>query len=237
MDYDSFLELVQKRRSIRRFKPDPIPDEYINKVIDAAVCAPSGANSQPWEFLVIKDRATREKIAAIMAETREQVYRMEQTRPEALRHPGGRSLATREGFRDAPVLIVLLGDPRTAETYILHSYYTRRESNLVSGLATAFVYMHLAAASLGLGSQWLSSTASPYVQAMMKSLLQIPDPLYIYDTMALGYRAYEPRPRLMRSRDEVTHLERYEPAKARTDQQVRDYIVRIHQDRIDTKAG
>ena len=57
MDYDGFLELVTHRRSIRRFKPDPIPDDYVIKILDAAHYAMSGGNSQPWEFVVIKDPA------------------------------------------------------------------------------------------------------------------------------------------------------------------------------------
>ena len=44
MDYESFLELVKKRRSIRRFKPDPVPNEYVGKIIEAARWAPSGFN-------------------------------------------------------------------------------------------------------------------------------------------------------------------------------------------------
>ena len=47
MNYDSLLELVKKRRSIRRFKPDPIPDENIEKIIEVARWAPSGFNMQP----------------------------------------------------------------------------------------------------------------------------------------------------------------------------------------------
>ena len=54
MDYDSFLDLVKKRRSTHAFKPDPVPDEYVDKIIEAARWAPSGANSQPWEFIVVK---------------------------------------------------------------------------------------------------------------------------------------------------------------------------------------
>lgn len=237
MSYESFYQLVKDRRSIRRFKPDPIPDDYVNKIIDAAIHAPSGANSQPWEFLVVKDKVTKDKIAGYIADTREEVYKMEQTRPLELRHPGGRSLTPREGFKEAPVFIILLGDPRVNETYILHALYHHRDSNFVTGLASAFLYMHLAAASLGLGSQWLTSTAGPYPQAMIKSLLGIPDPLVIYDTMVVGYRAYDPKPRLVRSREEVTHHERYEPAKARTDRDVKNFIARVHQDRIDSKAG
>lgn len=66
MNYESFLELVKKRRSIRRFKPDPIPDEYVNRIIEAARWAPSGFNSQPWEFVVIKDKKLKNDVIRII---------------------------------------------------------------------------------------------------------------------------------------------------------------------------
>jgi nitroreductase len=66
MDYESFLELVKNRRSIHRVKSDPVPDEYINKIIEAARWAPSGFNLQPWEFVVIKDQKLKEGIVQII---------------------------------------------------------------------------------------------------------------------------------------------------------------------------
>ena len=51
MEYDSLLQLVQKRRSVRKFKPDPIPADYIDKIIEVARWAPSAANSQPGSSL------------------------------------------------------------------------------------------------------------------------------------------------------------------------------------------
>ena len=62
MSYNSFLELVKKRRSVRRFKPDPVPDEDIEKIIDAARWAPSGFNTQPWEFVVVREKELKDKI-------------------------------------------------------------------------------------------------------------------------------------------------------------------------------
>ncbi|MGM0686745.1 MAG: nitroreductase family protein [Promethearchaeati archaeon] len=62
MDYEGFLELVKKRRSVRRFKPDPIPDEYVDKIIEAARWAPSGFNLQPWEFVVVKEKELKDTI-------------------------------------------------------------------------------------------------------------------------------------------------------------------------------
>lgn len=63
MDYDALLELVKNTRSIRRFKSDPIPDEYIDKIIEVARWAPSGFNQQPWEFIAVRKPELRKKIA------------------------------------------------------------------------------------------------------------------------------------------------------------------------------
>ena len=57
------LDLIKTRRSIRRFKPEPIEDETIYKIIEAGTWAPSGKNNQPWKFVVIKDKTIKEKIA------------------------------------------------------------------------------------------------------------------------------------------------------------------------------
>jgi nitroreductase len=81
MDYNSFLELAKKRRTIRRFKPDPIPDEYVDKIIEAARWAPSGFNLQPWEFVVIKKKELRENIIQIVGE----YYFMHYSKMEPLR--------------------------------------------------------------------------------------------------------------------------------------------------------
>jgi nitroreductase len=57
-----FMGVVRKRRSIRRYKPDPVPDEVLNQVLEAARLAPSGGNRQPWHFIVVKDSGTKRKL-------------------------------------------------------------------------------------------------------------------------------------------------------------------------------
>src|SRR6266702_4101048 len=54
-DYDTLIELVRNRVSVRNLKPDPIPDEYVDKILEIGRWAMSGANGQPWEFVVVKD--------------------------------------------------------------------------------------------------------------------------------------------------------------------------------------
>ena len=55
-------EAIKKRRSIRKFKPDPIPEEKIRLLLESARLAPSGTNTQPWRFVVIKDNDTKKKL-------------------------------------------------------------------------------------------------------------------------------------------------------------------------------
>jgi nitroreductase len=50
------FEAIKNRRSIRKYKPEPVPEGLVKKILEAAVWAPSGSNIQPWNFIVIKDR-------------------------------------------------------------------------------------------------------------------------------------------------------------------------------------
>ena len=58
------FEVINTTRAMRRLKPDPVPDELIWKILDAAIRAPSGGNRQPWNFLVVRDDEVKKKIAA-----------------------------------------------------------------------------------------------------------------------------------------------------------------------------
>ncbi len=52
------LEAIRKRRSIRKYKPDPIPRQDLETIVDAGRLAATGSNRQPWDFIVVQDRAT-----------------------------------------------------------------------------------------------------------------------------------------------------------------------------------
>jgi nitroreductase len=225
MDYEGFLKLVKTRRSIRSFKPDPIPDEYVEKIIEAARWAPSGANSQPWEFIVVKDKQIKDRIVDIVNEHSEYSRKVELTREEDLRFPGVSGAVREPGYKNAPVFIILCGDPRTKEAYPLLTLLTRGDSHFISGLASAFLYMTLAATTLGLGSQWVSATGNPFVKSLLRQLLEIPQGLEIYDMLVLGYPASQPKPRSVRERVEMVHHGRYDKAKYRSDKEIRNFVV------------
>jgi 5,6-dimethylbenzimidazole synthase len=231
MDYYDFLDLAKKRRSTRAFKTEPIPDSYVDKIIEAARWAPSAGNSQPWEFVVVREKEVKDKVIDLLAGTGDYMRKVELTRDEALRAPNVAKGALPTSYWDAPVFILLLGDPRTRDAYPLMASLTRGDANLTSSLASAFLYMHLAATALGLGSQWVSRTSFPYVQPLLKELLGIPQGLEVYDMMALGYAAGQPAPRMVRDPVEMVHNGHYDRAKHRTDEEMRAFIVDLRKSR------
>lgn len=234
MDYDSFLELVKNRRSIRRFKPDPIPDEYVDKIIEAARWAPSGFNLQPWEFVVVKEQKLKDNIVQLIRADMELSAKMESTREswqvkKQASTPPFQPTQAINNYSKAPVFIILFGDTRTnvGLPMIRRYNYQQTQSAYISGLASAMLYMHLAATTLGLGSQWVSAVGNPHVHCLLKNLLGIPMELEVYDMMVVGYPAYKPHPRLVRDRDEMVHYDYCGEGTFRTDEAVRDYIVKI----------
>jgi len=81
-----FLDVIKNRRSIRKYKPDPVPDEDIEYVLNVARLAPSWKNQQCWRYVVVKDKEKIEKIAS--------------ARPKS-----------QNWLREAPIMIVACADP------------------------------------------------------------------------------------------------------------------------------
>ena len=107
MDYGDLVKLVKTRRSIRNFKTDSIPDEDVDRIIEVARWAPSGANSQPWEFIVLKDKAIKDRIVEIVKEYGECGRKVELTRAADLQFPGATGPVREPGYKDAPVFIII----------------------------------------------------------------------------------------------------------------------------------
>jgi nitroreductase len=228
MNYEHLLELVKNRRSIRKFKPDAIPDEYVQKIIEAARWAPSGFNQQPWEFIVVKKPEFKAKISEYCKEQlllRHKMNDVTDPTPKIAVH--SRSKESLSGdFSVAPVYILLLGDHRTLELMPSSAQWGTDylTGTFKAGLTCSFLYMHLAASALGLASQWVSAVQAPYVHFMVKELLGIPKYFEIYDMLALGYPAAKPKPRQMRPIEQMVHYDYCGPKAFRSEDDVLEYI-------------
>lgn len=212
--YEQLLEMVKARRSVRKFKPDPIPDEYIGKIIEVARWAPSGLHTQPWEFVVVKKKDLKDKIVEIIEHKKPTIRGQDQSSVPMTSIKGG--------YHEAPVFIILLGDWRAAVGLPgpVQGNEDRVNSINRSSLASAFLYMHLAASSLGLASKWCSGAEDPGAQPAIKKLIGIPDELKIYDMMALGYAAQPPIPKPVRKTEDMLHYDDCGIADFRTQAQV-----------------
>ena len=234
MNVDELLDHIKNRRSMRRFKPDQIPDEYIEKMIEAVRWSPSGANAQPWEIIVIKDPETKKKMAEMYREIRYEYYCIEQTHVPELqhhqlrRHPNDMPLP---GFKDAPVVFIICGDRRTFQATVLAGRFIGEECGLegtyTKNLANATYGLMLAASAMGLGSQWLT-IGSDWAQ-MLKPILGVPPILQLHTLVPVGYPAYEPRPPYRRNAEEFVHYEKYDMSKFRSGDQVIDFVRRLRE--------
>jgi 5,6-dimethylbenzimidazole synthase len=237
MNIDQFLELVKKRRSIRQFKSEPIPNDAIQKIIEAARWSMSGANGQPWEFVVVKDQKAKDRMADSYMEIRKEQFAIEKTRIEELRHPYFVSPPKDiPGLREAPVVIVACGDRRTLQASTLSGVFlppsAGPENNYVCGMACAVFSLHLAAAALGLASQWMGT--SRVWEASLKSLLDIPELLEIFAVVPIGYPAYDPPPAYRREFEEIVHFDRYDQKKFRSGEEMVQFFREL---RKRTSAG
>ena len=107
MDYENLLALCKRRRSIRGYKPEPVHIGDVLKVVEAARWAPSGTNSQPWEFIVIRDKDKLQQIKEILSEG-----------VRVARESCPRFAFMSIGYlRDVSTFIVVCTDPRFKRTF------------------------------------------------------------------------------------------------------------------------
>jgi nitroreductase len=232
-EYELLLDLVKTRTSVRKLKPDPIPDEAVEKILEVGRWAMSGANAQPWEFVVVKDAETKKRLfRAYMDINNEFIYWMEQQRALKLRHPSFQMTKDESvtksrsevGWSEAPVLIVLLGDGRRQWATVQGAHtFGRGQTHLTDGLSNASMLMHLAAATLGLGSQHTTI----HIEDPFKRILGVPDLLSLVLIMPIGYPAVPSKAGVRRPLADMVHHDTYDMDKYMSNEQILQYLATL----------
>jgi nitroreductase len=202
------FDAIKGRTSIRRFKQTPVPDEDIRKILDAGRLAPSANNTQPWSFLVIKDRAVLQKMAEAV---REMVDRMI---PHAEDDKQAQRLAAYKGtyytfFENAPVVIAVFMEGYDAGTDRLlarmgYSSEDIKRVRPVPGLqsvAAAIEHMLLATHALGYGSCWM--TGPLVAQEAFEKLLGYGKEKFIAALLPVGVPDENPQARPRKALSEL----------------------------------
>ena len=168
-------EAIYSLRAIRRFRPEPIPDAYLRDILEAAIHAPNGGNTQPWHFLVIRDPQIRAEFAQLYHEAWWAKRRDEGIRdPEDI--PPGKNIR-RSAMRladqigQAPVIVLLCA--------------TEKGPGPMASIIPSAQNLLLAARSLGIGST--ITTLHSQVEERVHELLGIPDSAQVVYCLPLGY--------------------------------------------------
>ncbi len=181
-----FREVIETTPTCRFYRPDPVPDDVLRRVLDAARWAPTGGNRQGVRFIVVRDPGRRRQLKAWYLPLWEQYVSRATSRDGA---PMPRLLANADHFAhhldEVPVLIVVcaqLGDLMATDRHL-------DRLSLVGGASVypAVQNLLLAARAEGLGTALTTLLCA--LEPQVKELLQIPDGIATAATVALGHPA------------------------------------------------
>jgi len=183
----SFLDLAKARKSVRKYKTDPIDGEALKRILEAGRTAPSGNNSQPWRFVIVDDAKMKEALFTVASKQR---WILEA--PITIAVIADITAKLKSEFKDEPVST---SDPRYNEVLI----------KSVRDATIAADHIVMAATDEGLGTCWIAL----YEQEDIRPVLGVPDSCYVVSIITIGYADQDPKARPRRPLAEIAFKNRY----------------------------
>ena len=214
---------IYSARSIRRLKPDPVPEELITQILDAAIRAPSGRNAQSWAFLVVRDTEQRRRLGAIYrkaSDIAEAVYAARGRPPHLTEAQFARMMTAGahlwEHMGDAPVLLIPCArrpvlparealPPEIAARWEDEVAYADR----IRGASIYPAVQNIILACRGLGLGTVITTNHIRCEGEVKALLGIPEDVATFALMPIGWPIDNFGPLTRRPLAEVAHADRW----------------------------
>ncbi|APM39831.1 nitroreductase family protein [Clostridium kluyveri] len=176
------IEEIKIRRSIRKYLNRPVEDEKIIQLVESARLAPSGSNTQPWHFIIVKSELIKQKLAKVSH--------------------------NQQWMISAPVFIVCVADIRcriakNVDILIKEDSPQEELKQIIRDTSISISYMLLEANSLGLGTCWVGW----FIQEEIRPILNIPSDKYVVGIITLGYANEAPETRPRKKLEEIVHYE------------------------------
>ncbi len=199
----SVKEALESRRSIRKFKPDPVPQDMVDALLEAARLAPSASNTQPWRFMVVTDSQQRQALARLGGGQRQlkeapliivccgDLHRMKGASLDRQR----RELLEAGVYEDIGVKLEWFKNRSAGETTL-----TQQISKVQANLFIAVEHMVLRAVSLDLGTCWTGA----FDREKLQKAFKLPENIFPFILLPTGYPAQAPGPRPRLSREAIT---------------------------------
>ena len=201
------LKAIRDRRSIRKFKPTPVTDAQITSLIESARLAPSGTNSQPWRFVIVKDNKTKKDL---------------QQAAHNQRHVGTPPVvivccADINAFYEFPARVDELIEsgalPKKSRSFFVPALKKKLDATPKSDMlvaaagntSIAITNMMIQATEIGLGTCWVRW----FDDKKVKEILDIPDNVEVMALLPVGVPDETPEPRPRISIEDITFYEKY----------------------------
>lgn len=212
-DADTLHSLLSTTRSIRRISDAPVPDDVLDRVLQAAVWAPSGGNRQPWRVIVVRDRQVKQALSDLYVEEWAtyvdfNLAKVPDQSPETLERvrrqfDTGGALAA--GLAEVPVVCVFVHDP--SMLYVTDAGLGRHPVVGGASLYPAVQNLLLAARAEGLGG--VITTLLCRRETEMREVLSLPNEWAVHAVVPLGYPQGRHGPLRRAPLDEMVHRDRW----------------------------
>ena len=221
--YNALMDVVRNRMTTRQFDPSyVVPREHYELILDAARHGPSGANAQPWHYIVVTKPETKKAIADYFVEEQRLRAKLKMKFPT----PNYR------GLEDAPGFIVVASDFRWTRAFPVlmdgsdldKQYHENAERILLQSVAASTMSAHLAAAALGYNVWWVTAIGQESAQNALKPLLGIPDDLAVIDIFLFGPPAKTPYKRWKKTLPQIMNWDKFNMDNYMSVEQIDEWV-------------
>jgi nitroreductase len=176
------IQEIRDRRSIRKYTNQAVDDQMIMQVLESGRLAPSGSNTQPWQFIVVQSDEMRQQLSDVSH--------------------------NQQWMMTAPVHIVCIGDMRSRTAEDVEVAVDEKSSSpelkqIIRDTAIAIEHIVLEAESLGLSTCWIAW----FVQEEIRPVLNVPEDKYIVGVLTLGYADETPKARPRKTLEDMVRYE------------------------------
>jgi nitroreductase len=226
-DYARLIDVVRRRRSVRRFAPGrSVPRATLLDIAEAARWAPTGANSQCFDVIIVDDAAMREKVLDVFLAQSNRL----------IDHVKGFPAVKKTYMTNTVAIVIVLEDrrwkaafPRATSTEWAQEYAENNERILLASIGAAVQNVQLAVTAHGLTSAWLSGGGEDTTNRDLAALLGYPDCMRAVGTIPIGVPEKDAASRYRRPLDQLVHWNGYQAEKFRPQAMVDHYVDGVRQ--------
>ena len=200
----SALKAIKDRRSIRKFKSEPISEMDLHTILEAGIAAPSSKNRQPWHFTVIRGEAKEELTRVMERGLNLEVKAHEPFLPDSMKYINGACTSVNV-MREAPVVVLVSNERGKGIDFTDNLSVDERVAEIcnVQSIAAAVENMLLAAQELGIGSLWICDVFFAYPEISEWLEKKNPGHGMLVAALAFGYGEEAPRARTRKTLHDV----------------------------------